>query len=504
MRPLFRFLASLRTAIVLIGLLSLMSMVGTLVPQGREAAEYLIAYPRIGQIMLDLGFDDLYRGWLFNLLLGLLAASSIVCTVTRLKLTRAKLFRRLALAQPAEIASMQAGMTWPPESPLPDTTGWQQKHFEDGTTLQLNVRGRASLVGGLLIHVGFVAILAGGMWGAMAGAEMAIFGMEGETAAVPPVAVLRAAAAADRMSRQARAIQMRNPHDPRLEKIRRDVEAGAAAYQEGMLNPACRVKFEHLWVEYHDTTPDEPPSVKSWNSQITVSGAGHEPASDVARVNQPFSWGEFSFYQADWKKKYRKVTLAVMRPGTTGPDATVATLTLEIGKPFKPDWSGNSFVLMEFLPDFRIMDERVVSVSDELRNPAGHIIAYGADGKAVGRGWAFLPEMSELSGHANTLPYRFEVLSADPVYESGLRVTHDPGVPVVWAGCLLMTLGLCLTFYIGYYETWLLRRPDGSTWLAVAGNRPPVMLKKLLENITAISAPPSMPVAEDRSPEERA
>lgn len=501
MRPLFRFLASLRTAICLIGLLSLISMVGTLVPQGREAAEYLIAYPRIGQIMLDLGFDDLYHGTLFNLLLGLLAASSVVCTVTRLKLTRAKLFRRLALAQPAEIASMQTGVAWSPEKPLPDTTAWEQKHLDDGTTLQLNVRGRASLVGGLLIHVGFVAILAGGMWGAISGAEMAIFGMEGETAVVPSVDVLRAAASADRMSRQARAIQMRNPQDPRLETIKRDVDAGAAAFQAGLLNPACRVKFEQLWVEYHDATPDEAPSVKSWNSRITVSGAGHEPASGVARVNQPFSWGEYTFYQADWKKKYRKVSLAAMRPGATGPDATVATFTLEIGKPFKPGWSNNTFVLIEFLPDFRIMGERVVSVSDELRNPAGHVVAYGADGKVAGRGWAFLPEMSELSGHANTLPYRFEVLSAEPVYESGLRVAHDPGVPVVWAGCLLMTLGLCLTFYIGYYEVWLLRRSDGSAWLAVSGNRPAVMLKALLEEITAAPAP-SAP--DGRSPEERA
>lgn len=501
MRSLFRFLASLRTAIALIGLLSLISMAGTLVPQGSEAAEYLVAYPRTGQIILDLGFDDIYHGALFSLLLGLLAASSVVCTITRLKLTRAKLFLRLASAQPAEIASMRNGTVWPPEKPLPDTTGWQKKQCEDGTELLLNVRGRASLVGGLLIHVGFVAILAGGMWGAISGAEMAIFGMEGETAAVPPVSVLRLAAAADRMSRQARAIQMRNPNDPRLEVIRRDVDAGAAAFQSGMLNSACRVKFEQLWVEYYDAAPGEPPNIRSWNSRITVSGNGAETASGVTRVNQPFSWGEYTFYQADWKKKYRKVELAALKPGSSGPGATVATLALEIGKPFKPDWSNATFVLIEFLPDFRIMGERVVSVSDELRNPAGHIVAYGPDGKVAGRGWAFLHEMSELSGHTDSLPYRFEVLSAEPVYESGLRVAHDPGVPVVWAGCLMMTLGLCLTFYIGYYEIWLLRRPDGETWLAVSGNRPAVMLKSLLDEIVAV---PASPAAEGRSPEERA
>lgn len=488
MRPLFRFLTSLRTAIALIGILSLISMVGTFVPQGREAGEYLVTYPRIGQTMLDLGLDDLYHGKPFYLLLVLLAASSVVCTITRLKLTRVKLFGRLDSAQPAEIASMPVGAEWPSEKPLPDTSDWQRKHLEDGSELLLSVCGRASLVGGLLIHIGFVAILAGGMWGARFGAEMAIFGMAGETSVVPPITAIRTAAESDRLSRRARAIQMRSPNDPELESIRRQVDAGAAAFQAGMLNPACRVKFEKLWVEYHEAPADAEPLIKSWNSEVTVSGAGRDPASGVMRVNQPFVWGEYTFYQADWKKKYQKVELLALRAGAGGSEnAPVATITLELGKPYKPDWSNNTFVLIEFLSDFRIMGERVVSVSDELRNPAGHIVAYGPDGKVAGRGWAFLHEMSELSGHTNSLPYRFEVLSAEPVYESGLRVAYDPGVPVVWAGCLMMTLGLCLTFYISYYEKWLWRRPDGRVRIAVSGNRPAVMLRSVLDDIITVS-----------------
>lgn len=492
MRPLFRFLTSLRTAIALIGILSLISMVGTLVPQGREAADYLVAYPRIGQTILALGLDDLYHGKPFYLLLALLAVSSIVCTITRLRLTRAKLFSRLASAQPAEIASMPAGMEWPPEKSLPDRSGWQQKALDDGSELLLNVRGRASLVGGLLIHAGFVAILAGGMWGSICGVEMAIFGMAGESSAVPPINAIRTAAESDRLSRRARAIQMRNPKDPELESIRSEVDARTAAFQSGMLNPECRVKFEKLWVEYHEPSVGGEPSIKSWNSEVTVSGIGHEPASGVVRVNQPLAWGDYTFYQADWKKKYGKVDLLVLKAGATGSEAgTLATVSLEVGKPFKPDWSSNTLVLIDFYPDFRIMGERVVSISDELRNPAGHIVSYGPDGKIAGRGWAFVHEMAELSGHMNSLPYRFEILSAEPVYESGLRVAYDPGVPVVWAGCLMMTLGLCLTFYISYYETWLWRRPDGRVWVAVSGNRPAVMLKSVLDSIVTESAEPA-------------
>ncbi|HOY66115.1 MAG TPA: cytochrome c biogenesis protein ResB [Candidatus Ozemobacteraceae bacterium] len=506
MRSLLRLLTSLRTAIVLIGLLCFVSMLGTVIPQSREAAEYLRAYPRAGQWILDSGLDDVYHGWLFQALLWLLAASSIVCTATRLRLTRIRLGSRLSLASAAEIASMPVRADWPADRPQPEPAGWQVKPLGEGGELRLRVSGSISLIGGVLTHVGLVIILAGGLWGSFAGVEMAIRGVAGETAVVPPVEEIRVAAASDRLRRQARLIQQQNPADPRLEEIRRQVEAMDARFQAGMASPACRVTFEDLWVEYYKSAGAEP-VVKGWNSRVAISGPGGEPASGVVRVNQPLSWGPFTFYQADWSKKYKSVNLHVMKALATDSDSgLVATLTLELGKPYKPDWSNYTFVLIDFLPDFRIMGDQFVSLSDELRNPAGRIVAYGADGKVAGRAWAFSHEMAELGGHSSNLPYRFEVVSAAPIYETGLQVASDPGVPLVWAGCLLMTLGLCLTFYISYYEEWVWVRPDGTVLAAVSGNRPAIMLKPVLERLTAGStapaAPPTPPTDATRSEEQ--
>ncbi|HEY9071928.1 MAG TPA: cytochrome c biogenesis protein ResB [Candidatus Ozemobacteraceae bacterium] len=503
MRSLLRFLTSLRTAIILIGLLCFVSMLGTVIPQSREAAEYLRAYPRAGQWILDFGLDDVYHGWLFQGLLWLLAASSLVCTATRLRLTRVRLGSRLSLASAAEIASMPVRTDWPTGRPIPEPTDWQVKPLEEGGELRLRVSGSISLIGGVLIHVGLVIILSGGLWGSFAGVEMAIRGVAGETAVVPPIEAIRVAAASDRLRRQARLIQQQNPADPRLDEIRRQVETMDALFQAGMASPACRVTFEDLWVEYYEAAGGEP-VVKGWNSRVSISGAAGEPASGVVRVNQPITWGAFTFYQADWSKKYRSVNLQAMKALATETDAgLVATLTLELGKPYKPDWSNYTFVLIDFLPDFRIMGDQFVSISDELRNPAGRIVAYGADGKVAGRAWAFSHDMAELGGHSSNLPYRFEVMSAEPIYESGLQVASDPGVPLVWAGCLLMTLGLCLTFYISYYEEWMWLRPDGRVLAAVSGNRPAIMLKPVLERLkTGPTAPPAPPMDATRSEEQ--
>jgi len=91
--------------------------------------------------------------------------------------------------------------------------------------------------------------------------------------------------------------------------------------------------------------------------------------------------------------------------------------------------------------------------------------------------------MAELAGHSSNLPYRFEVVSAEPVYETCLQISSDPGVTWVWLGCIVMTLGLFCTFYIAYYEEWLVIYPDGGVVAAVKGNRPPSILKPILENL---------------------
>ena len=37
---------------------------------------------------------------------------------------------------------------------------------------------------------------------------------------------------------------------------------------------------------------------------------------------------------------------------------------------------------------------------------------------------------------------------------TGLQVAKDPGVPVVWAGCILMTLGCLVAFFLSHRRVW--------------------------------------------------
>jgi cytochrome c biogenesis protein len=51
---------------------------------------------------------------------------------------------------------------------------------------------------------------------------------------------------------------------------------------------------------------------------------------------------------------------------------------------------------------------------------------------------------------------------------TGLQVTKDPGVWVVWVGCGLMVLGFVVSFFLSHQKIWV-RVPKGSGEVVLAG-----------------------------------
>ena len=63
-------------------------------------------------------------------------------------------------------------------------------------------------------------------------------------------------------------------------------------------------------------------------------------------------------------------------------------------------------------------------------------------------------------------------------YFTGLQVSHEPGQWLVWAGCIVMALGLATAFYLVHMRFWamVVRDERGRTSLWIGGsankNRP--------------------------------
>jgi len=67
--------------------------------------------------------------------------------------------------------------------------------------------------------------------------------------------------------------------------------------------------------------------------------------------------------------------------------------------------------------------------------------------------------------------YYFRVKEIEPQYYSGLQVTRDPGVWVVWSGCFLMMAGFYLAFFVSHRRVWVrLTEKKGGTLVEIAGS----------------------------------
>jgi cytochrome c biogenesis protein len=67
--------------------------------------------------------------------------------------------------------------------------------------------------------------------------------------------------------------------------------------------------------------------------------------------------------------------------------------------------------------------------------------------------------------------YEFRVREIQPRYYSGLQVNKDPGVWVVWAGCLLMMAGFYMTFFMSHRRIWIrMMEKKEETQVEIAGS----------------------------------
>lgn len=501
MKVIIEFFASLKTAVFFICLLTLLAIIGTVIPQRLEALNYINGFPRTWQPILWLGFDDMYRSPMFIGVLFLLSASAIICVCIRWKSVHKKIFKRLENITLEEIYAFKASKKLEKVN-LDDKklNSYTSSTLNDGTKIAFKRSGTSALIGGLILHIGLVLVFAGGLLGLIFGVEMSINGKEGEKVPVPSLEVIRAAYKADNLSRKARHIRQFSPNNPELEQMRKEIEKLHQIYNDGLMHPEFKVAFDKLWVEHHTNASGTQESIKSWNASLrfidVASGSlfteTKSTEAKVIKVNEPLSYKEFDFYLANWNKNWSKIQLTIdYIPNVKGwedykPEEGVfpQSVQVSISEPFTLKGFPYSLVVSQFFNDFKISkaSNQVFNSSSELNNPACIIVAF--DSKAsceVGHTWAFGESNAEKFAFAHAtanLPLKIVFKDASFAYESTMQMSYDPGKPLVWFGCFLFCFGMMLTFYVEYREEWVIIKPGKSVFIALNSNRSSEILKK--------------------------
>ena len=406
LRSVRTFFSSVKLAIVLFILVTLASIVGTLIPQGRDAAEYAARYGGLAKLLSAFQLTRLYSSGWFLALLFLFAVNTAVCTLTRLGPKRRKAFGPAGEADARAVAAMRVAARLrlpPPLDAARDrvAAALRARRYRlaasaaGGRAVLLARKRRLGHFGSDVVHLGLLVILAGGLTSGLAGRRSDLALAEGETAAVP----------------------------------------GAA----------FSVRLDRFETEYYPGG-----GVKDWKSTVTVIEGGTPVATRVVEVNHPLTHRGFSFYQQSYGFDWGRAALELEMRKSADP-AFARALPLAVkGRAEVADPDVDRVVVRDFVPDFVIGEgNRVQSRSQEPRNPAALVEAWKGE-ERVFAGWIFAKYPDFNQGHGEGRPPApVSVVLKDyrPAPFSVLEAAKDPGANLVWLGCALVTAGFFLAFY---------------------------------------------------------
>lgn len=447
---LWSLFTSVKLTLGLLILLAVTSIFGTVIPQqegAMELAERLS--PSLVRILSSLQLFDMYHSLWFRLIIGTLALNLIICSLDRFPaaLKRFRAGPKLDRSKPFD--DLPPHRNFSAEGKIEDVRALtaailktKYKHFhqkETGNEVVLYAeKGRFSHFGVYLVHLSVLIILIGSIVGSLFGFEAYVNVPEGE--AINKVRL--------RKSQFVRAL----PFD---------------------------VRCDRFSVEFYDNG-----APKEYRSDLVFVQNGKVAHQGSLLVNHPITFGGITFYQASYGSlPGNKARLGIRREG----DPANTALEVEIERPYDLPGSGGQFMVFETRSDFMKM------------GPAVQVAVKPMEGEEV-RFWVFkntdliqerFPGFFERFPKFNPgayKPYHFSLESVETKYYTGLQVSRDPGVPLVWTGFVFIMIGLFVTFFASHRSIWIqVAKTKRGLNVRVAGraNKNPVGLERELDRLAS-------------------
>ena len=426
------FFASVKLSFVLLLSLAAASVAGTLLPQKEHVSVYVQQFGETGaRLLLGLRLDDMYHAPWFVLLLALLAANLVICSLNRLPLTlklmakepEAELKRTRPAQETLTLAGAPETHVARAEAALRQAVGAAARGRDDQATVLFAEKGAWSRLGVYLVHLSVLIIMAGAIVGNIWGFAGFININQGATA--------------DHL----------------------DLDDG----RELPLGFALRL--DKFTVEFY---PDGMP--KEYRSEVTFIENGRDAEKAVLMVNHPAQRHGIDFYQASYGQSVAKLTVNFIRDGQT------QSVALAHGQ-----WSdlagGGKALLIEARPE--------VNMGGMYKGPVARVGYQPPEGEPM----AVTAFQAGAQIPIRPGPVSFEILELESVPYSGLQVKHDPGVWLIWLGCTLMVVGFVIAFYFAHRKVWVRLAPAGKgrCRIEIAGstNKNRLGLTRLLERLAA-------------------
>jgi cytochrome c biogenesis protein len=429
-RKVVQTIGAVRTGIIILIITGIVSAAGTVVLQRplTDPEDLQRAYsPATLRVLDAIGMTDVYHAWWYAALLALLAISIIFASIERWPSVWRYYSRPYRRTEPGFRATLPQQKSFPitdPAAALAAAERALRQHgmkteriIEHGEVSLFAEKSRYAVMAVYVVHFSLLLIMLGGI-------VDSIVGYKGYVQLVPGQPAVRQ-------------IQLRDNSMHRLPFELRCDGAGQENYtgQFAMMP-------------------------KRWWSKLVVLENGREVERKEIAVNEPLVRDGIRFYQSGYGQSavLKQVRVAVVNGEEPSNPATFRLSESESGA--LPD--GRTVRLVRFLPDAYQMDGGIYQRSRELGAAALEVeIGTGAQAQ---RAWLFrtdqagpedvalvgpLDAQGELVKGLPRLVARVETLPF-----TGLQVSYEPGQWAVWAGCLLMAVGLVMAFWVLHQRYW--------------------------------------------------
>lgn len=431
------FFASVKFAIIIFAFIALTSIIGTILEQQADPARNIqilskifgtsIA-PHLYSIFEKLGFMDMYHSWWFVTLLILFSINIIICSLERLprilrlvkesitplseeKIRKFTIHREINLkGRPDKVKNTVASAT--------KNIGFSSIEIKDETGFQfISQKGNYSRLGIYITHFSLLIILIGAVIGVF-------FGFKGHLS-LPEGSISN--------------IAFKNNN----EKIPLGFE----------------IRCDNFDTEFYGRS-DMPKEYKSW---LTILKNGKEVLTQSITVNDPLTYEGITFYQANYGFIPERVRIGLFIFRVVSRDEKASDLKLRLGDTFEIPGTNISGKLLDFSPALRL--DNLNTYTNQMNNPAV-LIEFSETNKRKYSGWILkrYPETWQLPEGV-----RVEFIDLWGVEFTGLQVRKDPGVWIVYLGCITISIGLFIAFFMSHRRIWVKLIEDKNNSKVIVG-----------------------------------
>lgn len=415
----WKFLSSVKLTIFLLVFLAAGSIVGTLIPQNESPDLYIKKYGLSTYKVLDnLSFLDLYHSSWYKLLLALLALNLVVCTTDRLRHVWEIVFPRDLKINEKGILARPGERTLTYTAPQGNVKSGVTSFFSSklGSIHEVNAgaavilwheSGRLSRLGVFVVHLSIIFFYIAGIASSIGGFRTNAQVSEGQAISQ---------------------LLLPGEHTP--------------PYDLGFT-----LRLDKFEAEFYPT--GEP---KDYRSMVTVFENQKPVLQSIIRVNDPLSYKGLTFYQASYGRFPKALHLTVEDKSNNN----TVQVALPVGQAVELPNGMGSIRSLNYEPDVMGMGP---AVQLAMLSPRTGEISF----------WIFKKDPD--FGNARDLPLRFIIHNVEEGYYSGLQIAKEPGIFFVWAGSILMVLGIAVTFFMSHKKLWAVIQGKGDKTVVTLGGQ---------------------------------